>query len=108
MSGLTHKTLELVVPQWRRPQAVGHQRKESLLHLIKKQTKNKYYKSTPLVNCGTRSVKFETEIKKEVPYLKCCVKDDQFGAGGNGVVAVVSLHEVGVDERVGICACRGH
>lgn len=69
---------------------------------------NKYYKSTPLVNCGTRSVKLETEIKKEVPYLKCCVKDDQFGAGGNGVIAVVSLHEVGVDERVGICACRGH
>lgn len=30
---LTHKTLQLVVPQWRCPQTISHQSKERLLHL---------------------------------------------------------------------------
>lgn len=61
LSGLTHKTLELVVPQWRRSQAVSHQSKESLLHLIK--TKQ----NTNITNQnGWNQVR---KIRKEVLYL---------------------------------------
>ena len=40
-------------------------------------------------------------------YLQRRVKDDQFGAGGNGIVAAVTPHEVHVYEGVGVLACRG-
>lgn len=38
MHQLTHKTLQLVVPQGRRPQAVGHQSEEGFLDLKRTQT----------------------------------------------------------------------
>lgn len=34
--------------------------------------------------------------------LQRCVKDDQFGAGWDGIVAGVTLHEVHVNECVGL------
>lgn len=40
-------------------------------------------------------------------YLQRGVKNDQFGAGRNGIIAGVSLHEVHVDEGVGVRLCRG-
>lgn len=33
------------------------------------------------------------------------VKDDQFGAGWNGIVAAVVHHEFGVGVGVGVCVC---
>lgn len=50
---------------------------------------------------------FSVAVLVRFRYLQRRVKDDQFGAGGNGVVAAVALHEVGVDERVGVGACGG-
>lgn len=45
--------------------------------------------------------------RSSVSYLQRRVKNDQFGAGRNGVVAGVFLHEVHVDEGVGVLLFRG-
>lgn len=93
-SRLTHKTLELAVPQRSRPDAVGHESEESFLHLKTQGPVTFPPLRHPMLHEGSET------------HLQGCVKYDQFGAGGDGVVAAVSLHEVHVCECVMVGVTR--